>query len=78
MTFIGNQPIIKILKLVDTTGIPPIAVLCKDAHIKEANDFNLSHKNVYRYEVLGGLHSVTARQELLQQHPGDTMYTAKI
>lgn len=60
-----------ILYLVDATGIPPIAVLCKDHHIKEANDFNHAHKKVYRYEVLGGLHRTTAQQELLLENPGD-------
>ena len=43
-------------------GIPPLAVQCKDIRSKDGFEERL--KNVYHYEVLGGLHGVTARQEL--------------
>lgn len=52
-------------------GTPPIAALCKDTHIKGPEDFILAHQQVYKYEVLGGLHGVTARQELLEEDPGN-------
>ena len=54
----------------DVLGTPPIAVLCKDGHIRASDDFNPLHKNIYKYEVLGGLHGTVARQELLQEYPG--------
>lgn len=49
-------------------------------HVKGPQDFNPSHKKVYKYEVLGGLHGTIARQELLQEDPGNeientTVYT---
>ena len=43
-------------------GIPPLAVQCKDVRSKKGFEERL--KNVYRYEVLGGIHGFTARQEL--------------
>lgn len=52
-------------------GTPPIAAFCKDAHIKGPEDFKLVHQKVYKYEVLGGLHGVIARQELLEECPGN-------
>ena len=52
-----------IIAVIDVTGTPPIAVLYKD--IKDTGDFNPMHEKVYKYEVLGGLHGVTARQELI-------------
>lgn len=43
-------------------GIPPLAVVCKD--IQTLPLFQERLKDVYRYEVQGGLHGVIARQEL--------------
>ena len=43
-------------------GIPPLAVQCKDVRSKDLSEMRL--KDVYRYEVFGGLHGVTAWQEL--------------
>lgn len=43
-------------------GIPPLAVICKDVQTKSVFEERL--KNVYRYEVHGGLHGIKARQEL--------------
>jgi hypothetical protein len=43
-------------------GIPPLAVVCKD--IQNKDDFEERLKDVYRYEVHGGLHGIKARQEL--------------
>ena len=46
-------------------GVPPIAILCKNIGTKEA--FKSQLKEIYRYEVLGGLHGVKARQSLLAE-----------
>lgn len=43
-------------------GIPPLAVVCKDVQSKDLFEDRL--KDVYRYEVHGGLHGMRARQEL--------------
>ena len=49
-------------------GIPPLALLCTD--VSQKASFLMHLKDQYRYEVLGGLHTVTARQELLDELPG--------
>ncbi len=43
-------------------GIPPLAVACKDVRTKEL--FQERLKDVYRYEVHGGVHGIKARQVL--------------
>ena len=43
-------------------GIPPLAVVCKDVQSRDGFEERL--KDVYRYEVHGGLHGIKARQEL--------------
>ncbi len=43
-------------------GIPPLAVVCKDVASKSVFEDRL--KDVYHYEVHGGLHGIKARQEL--------------
>ena len=43
-------------------GIPPLAVVCKDICTPDLFEERL--KDVYCYEVQGGLHGVLARQEL--------------
>ena len=57
-------------------GIPPLALLCTDVAAK--NSFLPHLKDQYKYEVLGGLHTVTARKELLEEIPGTIVkiYTA--
>lgn len=52
-------------------GVPPLAIVCKDVG-KEM--FQYRHKDVYQYEVLGGLHGAKARQALLTEHPEETVY----
>ena len=49
-------------------GIPPLALSCID--VSHKTSFLMHLKDQYRYEVLGGLHTITARQELLEEHPG--------
>ena len=46
-------------------GVPPLAVNCKDVAKKEL--FKERLKDVYRYEVQGGLHGAKARQNLLAE-----------
>lgn len=53
-------------------GVPPLAIACKDVGKKEV--FQHRHKDVYNYEVLGGLHGAKARQALLTEHPEETVY----
>ena len=53
-------------------GVPPLAIACKDVGKKEV--FQHRHKDVYNYEVLGGLHGANARQALLTEHPEETVY----
>ena len=48
-------------------GAAPLALLCMDKAMVE--DFNTKHKNVYKYEVLGRLHTLLAKSQLAQQVP---------
>lgn len=43
-------------------GIPPLAVICR--HVRSKDLFEERLKDVYCYEVQGGLHGITACQEL--------------
>lgn len=53
-------------------GVPPIAVLCSD--VENISQFRPHLKNHYHYEVLGGLHTVTAKQQLMQEVPGELLH----
>lgn len=44
-------------------GSTPMAVLCKDKD--SVQEFSSRHKNVYKYEVLGGLHTYIAKTEIV-------------
>lgn len=48
-------------------GSTPFAVLCKDK--QNIADFNPKYASVYKYEVLGGLHSFLAKVQLQQEYP---------
>ena len=50
-------------------GATPMALLCQ-----EVSDFNPRHKNVYRYEVLGGLHTYMAKSQLVREYPENPFY----
>ena len=52
-------------------GAAPMAVLCKDV---SSSNFNEKHLNVYKYEVLGGLHSFQAKAELLKENPDNPFF----
>ena len=49
-------------------GVPPLALLCTD--ISCCEDFIPHLSEQYTYEVIGGLHTVTARKQLLLDNPG--------
>ena len=53
-------------------GATPMAVLCKDATVIE--QFNDKFLNVYKYEVLGGLHTLVAKKQLAEEHPENPFF----
>lgn len=53
-------------------GSTPIAVLCKS--VSTATDFNEKFKDLYKYEVLGGLHTMMAKSQLSIEYPRCTYY----
>ena len=52
-------------------GAAPMVVLCKDVTVET---FNSKYLSVYKYEVLGGLHSLLAKTQLSEQHPENPFY----
>ena len=54
-------------------GVPPVAVLCVD--VQEKTQFSERLKDVYKYEVLGGQHTSTARAELHAENPDNSLLT---
>ena len=52
-------------------GATPMALLCKDVSF---SNFNEKHLKVYRYEVLGGLHSFLAKSELVKDFPDNPFF----
>ena len=70
-TFIKN---LKDNMLRDPTGpgAAPIALLCMDK--AKAGEFNAKHKTVYKYEVLGGLHTFLAKSQLSQEVPDNRLF----
>ena len=55
-------------------GVPPVAVLCV---VPENTQFSECLKDVYKYEVLGGQHTSTARAELHAENP-DNLLLARV
>lgn len=53
-------------------GATPMAILCKD--ITNIEQFNEKFVNVYKYEVLGGLHTLTAKNELTEEYPDNPFF----
>ena len=53
-------------------GVSPIAMLFSD--VENIGQFRPHLKNHYHYEVLGGLHTVTAKQQLMQEVPGEPLH----
>lgn len=53
-------------------GATPMAVLCKD--IEDGAEFNEKYKNVYKYEVLGGVHTFMAKKQLIEEDPENPFF----
>ena len=53
-------------------GAAPLALMCVDKMTK--GDFNTKYKAVYKYEVLGGLHTYLAKSQLSQEVPDNALY----
>ena len=51
-------------------GATPMAVLCKGV-----DNFNPRYKDVYKDEVLGGLHTMLAKIQLTEEHPNNPYFT---
>ena len=49
-----------------------MAVLCKDVSFSA---FNEKHVNVYKYEVLGGMHSFRAKYDLMKDYPENPFFS---
>lgn len=70
-TFVTSLKL-KMLQDPSAPGATPMAVLCKD--MEEITEFNVKHKNVYRYEVLGGLHTLVAKNQLMGEYPDNPFF----
>lgn len=68
-TFVRNLKL-KMMQDPSAPGATPMAVLCKGVNA----EFNLKHKNVYKYEVLGGLHTLVAKTQLMDEYPDNPFY----
>ena len=53
-------------------GAAPLAILCRD--VTQPDEFQEKYKNVYKYEVLGGLHTFIAKSQLAQEIPDNDHY----
>jgi len=53
-------------------GATPMAVLCKN--VTNIDQFNDKFVNVYKYEVLGGLHTLVAKNQLREEHPENPFF----
>ena len=51
-------------------GVAPVAVLCT------STQYETRLKDVYKYEVLGGQHTSTARLELAREHPNNKLFSS--
>jgi len=63
---------LKMMQDSSAPGATPMAVLCKDVEV--ITEFNLKHKNVYKYEVLGGLHTLIAKNQLMEEYPENPFF----
>ena len=50
-------------------GSTPMAVLMKDM-----DEVDEKYRNVYKYEVLGGLHTMVAKQQLSEEYPENPFF----
>lgn len=65
-TFVQNLKS-KMLANPSAPGVTPTAVLCTDMEV--LTDFNRKYKSVYKYEVLGGLHTLVAKTQPMEEYP---------
>ena len=63
----------KIAKDPSGPGVAPVAVLCTNVQVMQQYSARL--KDVYKYEVLGGQHTSTARSELHKEHPENPLFS---
>ena len=47
--------------------MPAVAVLCSSMKLIE--EFDMKHKDAYKYELLGGQHTALARKEIAKKFP---------
>ena len=57
-------------------GACPIAVLCKN--MTNPSEFQAKFKDVYEYEVLGGLHSLFCKNQLSLEQPENPFFKVTI
>lgn len=53
-------------------GATAMAVLCKDVEL--LTDFSVKYKDVYKYEVLGGNHTLVAKAQLMSEYPDNPFF----
>ena len=70
-TFVQNLKQ-KMLADPSAPGATPMAVLCKDVEV--VADFNMKYKSVYKYEVLGGLHTLVAKTQLMEEYADNPFF----
>ena len=63
----------KIAKDPSGPGVAPVAVLC--TNVQDVSEFSTRLKDVYKYEVLGGHHTSTARSELHKENPDNPLFS---
>ena len=62
----------KMLSDPSAPGSTSMAVLVKD--MDGIGEFNEKYRNVYKYEVLGGLHTMVAKQQLSEEYPENPFF----
>lgn len=72
-TFVQNLKQ-KMLTDPSAPGATPMAVMCKDVEV--VSDYNVKYKNVYKYEVLGGLHTLIAKTQLMEEYADNPFFKA--
>ena len=65
-TFVRNLKL-KMVGDPSAPGATPMAVLC--TNVECPSEFNMKYKNVYKYEVLGGMHTLLAKTQLSEEYP---------
>ena len=57
-------------------GACPMAVLC--TNMTNPSEFQLKYKDVYEYEVLGGLHSLLCKNQLSLEYPDNPYFRVAV